>query len=715
MLKAFAFFLIVSVNLVFADTTDSLLNIIRKEHDNTKKSTLFFKLAETEATTGNYKNAINFLKLSYKFNPHNLENNINILIKAAHYYVALKNYEKARNIIVNTKKLLTEKSNDSLSLDLYNVIAYMHFTTSEFDSAIYYFEKCVEFSKLIKDTSSIATNYNNLSVCFYYKGLTDSALFYSKKALNLKLKFDSENYKGLAYGFLNVASYYDVLGNNDKALNNYVKALKYARKSDDNYLIITILNNIGSSFLHLENYNKAIEYFKKAYHNLETINNDRLNAIIFNNLGLSYLKSDNLDSAEIYFNKAVKFFKKLKHYEGLSAAYGNLGSIYLEKNNLDLVKIYLTKSLEYAKKANSTDGIISTNLSWGKYYYKKRNYREAIKNLKHALELSKKTNNKLYILDIYKYLARSFAKIESADSTSFYYEKFVDAKDSLLSAEKEKIARKIEAQYQTQLKEREIKNLKQANAIKELKLKKTKQRNLFIQIFLLGIVAFVILLIRKNKIKFENKIIEFKQKLLRSQMNPHFIFNALTTIQNFLSKKDCNTAMSALSKFASLMRQIIENSREEFVSLREELNTVRNYLEIQKLRKKSFEYEIEVDESIDVDEVEVPPMLLQPFIENSIKHAFPVPSEENKILVKLEKYKDGIVYSVVDNGIGVNKSLELKNKERSNHKSYAIEITKERLKLLYSRKKKIRFEISDLQKIDRNLQGTLVKFYLPLN
>ncbi len=698
----------------WASHSDSLLKVLRRTVDKRERASIFLQLGEEYIKTGEHKKAKEFLRLSHKNAPADFENNIAILLKLAQIEIREKNREKALELLNKVSSLLSKRYTDKMLLDLNNMFAYYYYSNSQLDSAVKFFKECVSYAEKLNDSASVASNLNNISVCYYYDGKVDSALNYAKRALDIKLNYDSLNFKGIALAYLNIASYYDILANYDKAVENNLKAIKYAELSGDKYTQATIYNNLASVFKHLKNYKKAVFYYEKALSVLNTTDIKRLKATVYNNLGTCYINLKEYLDAKNYLLKALDLYKSLNHYPGMSAVYENLGNIFFQNGEDEKAYEYFNKALEYARKVNDLEGIITGLLSKAKVDYKKGKYHTAIKELNTAMELSQKHNIRTSLLEIYRLLARNYAKTGNSQKSADYYERYIVTKDSIFNLEKEELANKLEVQYQTRLREKTIKNLQQANAIKELQLKKNKQRNLFIEIFLLGIIAFVILLIRKNKIKFENKIIEFKQKLLRSQMNPHFIFNALATIQGLLMKKEYELASQSLSKFASLMRQIIENSREEYVSLREEVDTVRNYLEIQRIRKQSFEYEILVDDNLDLDEVEVPPMLLQPFIENSIKHAFPKKNANNKIKIEIKKQSNQILYEVTDNGVGISKSLEMKSKNKTSHKSYAIEITKERLKLLYSKKKKIRFEISDLQKFDRNLHGTKVSFYLPL-
>ncbi|HEU0125179.1 MAG TPA: histidine kinase, partial [Flavobacterium sp.] len=175
--------------------------------------------------------------------------------------------------------------------------------------------------------------------------------------------------------------------------------------------------------------------------------------------------------------------------------------------------------------------------------------------------------------------------------------------------------------------------------------------------------------------------LSLERRLLRSQMDPHFIFNALGNIQSMILQKDTIPAVSYLNKFAKLTRQILEQSRKETISLDEEIGTLKNYIELQQLRlNNSFEYEIICDESVEND-ILIPPLLIQPFIENAVEHGLkPKPKEEKGLLkINFTQMNDqkNLICTIKDNGIGLAASRKLKINE--NHQSLSTTITDERL------------------------------------
>jgi LytS/YehU family sensor histidine kinase len=181
-----------------------------------------------------------------------------------------------------------------------------------------------------------------------------------------------------------------------------------------------------------------------------------------------------------------------------------------------------------------------------------------------------------------------------------------------------------------------------------------------------------------------NQKTEIEQRLLRSQLNPHFIFNAISSIQNYLfDRNDLSKALTYMSKLADLMRQILENSREENVTLSEEINTLNNYLALQQLRyNNQFGFHINVGSAINTDELLVPPLIAQPFVENAIEHGMIYRKEDGEVIINFDLRKDELVIKIKDNGKGfetVDKTSKVVSQKK---KSLSTQITKERLKYI---------------------------------
>ena len=221
----------------------------------------------------------------------------------------------------------------------------------------------------------------------------------------------------------------------------------------------------------------------------------------------------------------------------------------------------------------------------------------------------------------------------------------------------------------------------------------------------------------RKRFEFNKRIIESELKTLRAQMNPHFIFNSLNSIQRFITENAQDDAGKYLTKFARLMRMILDNSRREAIPIEDELKSLELYIELEVLRfGNKFAYGIEVDPKIDTGFIEIPPMIIQPYVENAIKHGLMNKETKGNLKVEIKLDDEKIICIVEDDGIGRKKAMELKNQLKPDHKSHGLDITQERLEIINAQKhSNMSVQIIDLIDDSNNPLGTRVEFYLPVN
>ncbi|MFH2143171.1 MAG: histidine kinase [Bacteroidota bacterium] len=269
----------------------------------------------------------------------------------------------------------------------------------------------------------------------------------------------------------------------------------------------------------------------------------------------------------------------------------------------------------------------------------------------------------------------------------------------------------LQTRYETAEKEQKIDLLQRENQIQQLE-NSNNRLLLIVLVIIISVIVFMgIILYRQNKLRTEQHVQSLQQKMLRLQMNPHFIFNAMGAILEYIYDKEPLKAGSYLSNFSRLFRFILESSNKDYISLSEEIEMLEYYVQLQKLRfKESFDYSFEIDETIEPDVYYLPPMLLQPFVENAIEHGLRKLNSGGMITIAVIKQDNVLLIEIMDNGIGIYKSLTQTKGKYAEHKSMAINITRERLQLFNKRKKtNIRFEIKE------HLEGgTIVIFNIPV-
>ena len=216
----------------------------------------------------------------------------------------------------------------------------------------------------------------------------------------------------------------------------------------------------------------------------------------------------------------------------------------------------------------------------------------------------------------------------------------------------------------------------------------------------------------QDKALINQKIAEFKMTALRSQMNPHFVFNAISSIQHYILKQDTFKSYNYLAKFSLLIRTILDNSKEEYIALSQEINTLQLYIELEQIRfKQPFQFILEIDEDLEMDTY-IPTMLIQPYVENSIWHGL-MPKKTNcTLLVSFKKKETHIFVTINDNGVGRNYAV----KKSSLHASKGMSITEQRIKELETtNEKKFSVTIIDLTDEKGNAAGTEVQIIIPFD
>jgi LytS/YehU family sensor histidine kinase len=240
-------------------------------------------------------------------------------------------------------------------------------------------------------------------------------------------------------------------------------------------------------------------------------------------------------------------------------------------------------------------------------------------------------------------------------------------------------------------------------------------------IVLMVIIGFLIFrsvrLNAKQKInKMNHQISEVTQKNLRQQMNPHFIFNTLNSIQYYMYQHDKISTNNYLTKFSLLMRKTLENSQHTSIPIKDELDALELYLELESLRfKEKFKYAIHVDEEIDTLMLKIPTMLIQPYVENAISHGLVHKDDVGYVNIDLKLKGETLEATIEDNGIGRTAAMEIKKARNGNHNSLGTKITESRLNLVHSLYgKNMRIEYTDLKDEEGNPSGTKVIINIPI-
>ncbi len=220
-----------------------------------------------------------------------------------------------------------------------------------------------------------------------------------------------------------------------------------------------------------------------------------------------------------------------------------------------------------------------------------------------------------------------------------------------------------------------------------------------------------------TKRKLTKQLKRVEQQLILSQINPHFFFNSLTALQSYIFRNDSIQAGKFLSTFAKFVRLVLESSRLELSSIEQEVKILKLYFELQSQRfENKFEHSIEIDEELDTDLPSIPPLLTQPFIENSIEHGLIQLNEKGSIIIRFIKQKDFIVIELDDNGIGIDKTMQHHLRSGRSPHTFAKDLTFVRIeKVKEINNMNVFIDIKDKSSVDINTHGSIIRFSIPIN
>lgn len=385
-------------------------------------------------------------------------------------------------------------------------------------------------------------------------------------------------------------------------------------------------------------------------------------------------------------------------------------SVDLE-NKKDAFYNSLNTSAGYFQDQQDTIALIETSIQKADYLTISGDVGQAIEELNRSVELSRQLGDIENELSSQKKLYDAYASInkpEEAVQAYSNYQNLLDSANKLRTNQKDELLQK---QLALKTVEKEIDVLERERQLDQetiLLLEKEQEVNnsalqqqrilLYVLGFIITIFIFIAILVYRNT-KAKNRANQLLHlKNLRAQMNPHFIFNSLNSVNNYIAKSNERAANKYLAKFSRLMRMVLDYSQVEFISLTNEVELLRLYVELEHERfKDKFHYVFEVDETINTEQFQIPPMIVQPFIENAVWHGLRYKKEEGQLSIYFRDRGDHVEIEVSDDGIGRTKSQEIKTVNQKKHKSSGMRNIENRTEMIRSLfRKKIDYEISDL-------------------
>lgn len=598
------------------------------------------------------------------------------------------------------------QNEDTLKAKLYYDIGRSYFAKdrARFKS---YVDSSFRLSRSLKYANGLALAY--AAYGFYYFSEND----WEKVKFNLQ-KSDSiyERLGKISLVMRNkevYSSYFKYFGEYEKALQNDLVILNYYQQNGPKTSEARMLGSIALLLTNLERYKEAEAYYKKSIALRKELKDLLGQSTALLNLGGMLAERGLYTRAEPYLTESLQLQKILKDEQNTTICKGNLAHVYAETGRPNKALQLINECKPFFEKYEDTLNLVKIAIYESIAFVKLKQYHQALNALNRNYHYIK--NNAPYrklesdLLWQYYKVYKAMGKTEIALE---YLEEAKALEDFSENIRVQHGISRMKEQFETDKKQRENEQLKKDNELKDLQI--SRRNYLVVGTVLLliftGIIA--VITIRYNRLKAGKIAVEMEQRLLQSQMNPHFIFNVLHAIHTYMLKRDTEESGKLLTSFARLVRSILQNSATDNITLSEELNWLKDYMRLQQLRfNNSFDYFIEIDEQLSADNLLLPPMLIQPFIENAIEHGFSEAYEPGKLIISYQKKGKEVEITIIDNGKGF--SPEELNQVKKEHKSLAIQITQKRIELLNKRRKgAFKFQV-----VSKPSQGTTIVFSIP--
>lgn len=687
---------------------DSLkINSLKKALPNLKESARvdclneIFKKYENSPLTGTFAHRTDSmrhyalkaneeaLKIRYKYGTALSLLNLAIVGRNPEYKIPKEGEIYIRQALLIAKDL----NNDELLGKSYYLLAGIENKEENYKKAVYHFHRSGNIQQETEVTTWLCMLYSD-------KGEYENGLPYCDKCIQLakeNVKTDSSQWghELVQWSFLDIAGLYKAAGDYETAMDYLLNGNKYAETKNLDwkmYLEISDLNCVmGKYDMALQFWNKWKEKWSSYTRGHQALGNSILAQI--------YLHTDQQEKVPPLLKDDILFFKK-----------------------------------EGGKFGNS---IIRPLLSTGDAYFQMKKNSLALFYANEAVGFAKENNDRPEIADGYLLLSKIHHQVGRNDSAYFYLKNHTALKDSLLNRQFQIRLNNYKKTAEDAKTEARIGFLNKDNKIKEQQLKqeaivKKSLLAIFITFTFLGIYVFRNLRLKrkndqlarqqaedelkvqqleneKKQSELQQQAAELEMQALRAQMNPHFIFNCLSSINRFILKNESETASDYLTRFSRLIRMVLINSQKSLIPLEDELEMLRLYLDMERLRfKNNFDYTIQYRNSIDAGAIFIPPLLIQPFCENAIWHGLMHKQEDGQLDISIQLEDNVLNCTITDNGVGREKAAEFNSKSAEKEKSMGLKITAARLALLNKDSNiKTTYAIEDLYD-QKNACGTKV-------
>jgi tetratricopeptide (TPR) repeat protein len=637
-------------------------------------------------------------------------------------------------IIDSLENILNQTKDDSTQLVILNQLTNKS-RYSNPEKSIAYILKGIELAEKQQNYKRLLTFQVQYSGYLSNTGKLDSALLIIEKA-TAYLPYISD-VKNHLFLLTEHAGLLKGKGDFSGATKKYLEVLKIAEREKLPESLVASYVGLSALFGIQKMYVEAIEYNQKCIGICADLKPHRVSycyGTTYTNLAIFYFKQKQIDSSIHYGLKAIKIKEELKNLRGLSYSYSTIANAYLKKKDTLTALQFLRKGLTTTQKTKdlSNQSIILASIA--KIYIARKNLPESKKIITQFDSIAPKIQNPLLLVN-YLRIKRNYCILKKDYKTALeLFKNQFDITDSLRIEKNSTLIASLETKYRTDQHKIEKELAEKELLLSDERALQSKRNLIGVAIFTLLIILLLLyILSRLNVIKQQkaaldtaydqleqqkqNEVALLNLKALQAQMNPHFLFNALNSIQDLVLLKDIKNSTIYLGKFSALIRKILLSSKEQFISLDQEVEILQLYLDLEKLR---FGDQLEIEFNCDIliekqNHILLPAMFIQPYIENAIKHGLFHKKGLKKLLVDFSISNNLLTCVIEDNGIGQEKANEMKIKTLHLHTGFSTEAIQHRIKFLnQTLNKKIIIETKDLME-NQQPQGTRVTLQFSLD
>jgi tetratricopeptide (TPR) repeat protein len=550
------------------------------------------------------------------------------------------------------------------------------------------FDTAIHYAKKMNDDILLGVSLSGSGQSLWYMSRFQGAIDSLEKAIYYLRKGRATNWE-MSSALRIISNLYDETGNYAKAFETVTEAVNLALKGDDRQNKVLSLVQLGALYNTIGDSATAMAYYKQA-DNLNPMRTGYPYRELHRQMGLLYAGRKAFSMALYHYNLA------LPGHPARRNIYLRIGECYLLQGKLDTAYKFLHDVYPGAVEVGDVPILAPTMIGLGKIYLARGQLDSALLMAKSAFNLATEREGRSNIKNASLLLSDIYVKRNDSARAFFYYRRYVSLQDSLLSE-----------QFRGQLFSFK-KNVEEERQRAQLRL--LKWGILLLSLMAAFIILILVLRHKHEKLKLQQRSDELKMQALRAQMNPHFIFNCLSAINHFILQGETDAASDYLTRFSRLIRLVLVNAEKNQISLEEELDMLKLYLEMEQLRfKDAFDYHIRYDATIQPSMIQVPSFILQPFCENAIWHGLLHNEGKGSLLIDLVMKADAMVCTITDNGIGMARAAAIRTKMPEKQGSFGLALTTERLALFNNDTKASgSFLIEDVKDESGNVTGTKV-------